>query len=1130
MRLFLLLTFFGVTQLVPPRPRALAQAQLAAIQGVVISQEDGKPLPSVTVVVSGPTLPDFQSEVTDAAGRYVITQLPPGDDYEVSFYFGTADTPHVRRPGIRLSLGKTVTVSTSLRRRSAQREVKVIQESAPNIDVAGTSTGVDLNQELLRNTPVRGRTFESALALAPGAADVAPRLFGNPAFASPGGEVGASISGATGNENSAIIDGVNTTDPGLGLLGTELSQYFIKEISVLTGGYQAEFGRATGGVVIIATKSGGNEFHGSLFGSIQPYQLDALPVARLGEAVSLRTKTLSIFDVGFDLGGYLWKDRIWFYVGFAPTFSSVRTERRIRQQRFDDSTGMAQRDGNFLCPSYLASSLYCLGAQRAAVATQDIEGIGQDLMRDKRLYNWIAKLQFNINPDHNITLGYIAAPVTYSDYRTIAGAIVDPEPSRYSRVDQVHDVSVRYTGKLLSRRLQLDVLYGFHYQSFGEQPEQPNVPIKYYYADPQNPYSLADFENIPGCQRRTVMVGGQLTTINPCPLSQYQSGFGPTRENYIGQRHMLLSSATAYLHATHRWNPLRGIHAIKVGFDFENVTADNTRRLSGTDLDSNDTSRGHRSYSTSGDGTAARTGESAQRNIANCPTPHASDPTICLRNGFRGLTQARNYTVYLRDSWQVGWAPGLSLNAGLRWEAQEMYGMAPESDFANPQLGEKHIGIYDNWAPRVGLAYDFTSQTSRPGRSKIYFNYGRYYQSVPMDLSDRVFTAEGGYGSSFSATCPNKGAQGRPLLDLTSSACNYPLGNTFGGTYGQVAPGLKGQYLNEIVAGLSYDIGLDFVLGLSYVHRDLGNIIEDVSTDGAAHYFIANPGQPTDPDQAALLASAVRQEAGASDSRAASEICASLGQSAPEKLGNACSRYQFYQAVGRSFAKPRRDYDALVFTLSKRLSNRFSLIGSYSYSRTIGNYPGTYSSANGQLNPNNSSQFDLTDLLANRTGPLATDRPHNFKATGFYVQPLGDRSKLTFGLTFTAVSGRPIEVLGTHLYYGPYEVFILPRGSGGRTPTITQFDLHIGYDHKLSSRVNLSLYADLVNLFNQRAVTNVEDLYTVDPVSSIINGKPEDLRHLRTAFGTLPSYNSNYGQPTAFQEPLYFRFGGRLSF
>jgi hypothetical protein len=95
---------------------------------------------------------------------------------------------------------------------------------------------------------------------------------------------------------------------------------------------------------------------------------------------------------------------------------------------------------------------------------------------------------------------------------------------------------------------------------------------------------------------------------------------------------------------------------------------------------------------------------------------------------------------------------------------------------------------------------------------------------------------------------------------------------------------------------------------------------------------------------------------------------------------------------------------------------------------------------------------------------------------------------------------------------------------------VSQFDLHIGFEQPLSRRVNLSVFADIINLFNQQQVTNVDDDYTYSIVSPIKDGRPEDLLHLRAAGGGLPVVNSNYGQPTAYQAPLYMRFGARLSF
>ena len=229
---------------------------------------DGKPLAGVTVVVTGPALQGEQVEITDANGRYQITEIPSGDDYVARFYLGDKIEERI---GIRITHGKTLTISFAFPLKQVAREVKVIRERAPNVDTASANAGVEINQEVLRNTAVRGRTFESVLSMAPGTVDP-PR--------GQGGDVGVSISGSTGNENNFIIDGLNTSDPNTGIIGTELHQYFIKEISVITGGYQAEYGRATGGVVSIVTKGGGDELHGSVFLSGQPFQLTPKTVGR----------------------------------------------------------------------------------------------------------------------------------------------------------------------------------------------------------------------------------------------------------------------------------------------------------------------------------------------------------------------------------------------------------------------------------------------------------------------------------------------------------------------------------------------------------------------------------------------------------------------------------------------------------------------------------------------------------------------------------------------------------------------------------------------------------------------------------------------------------------------------------
>jgi hypothetical protein len=332
-----------------------------------------------------------------------------------------------------------------------------------------------------------------------------------------------------------------------------------------------------------------------------------------------------------------------------------------------------------------------------------------------------------------------------------------------------------------------------------------------------------------------------------------------------------------------------------------------------------------------------------------------------------------------------------------------------------------------------------------------------------------------------------------------------------GGTFAPVAPKIKGQYSEEVVAGIQYDVGLDLVLGASYVHRDLGRVIEDVSPDGGHNYFITNPGDDVDKDTLGDL----RKKINATTD--------------PEQKAALQQTLQLYQQINVGYPKPKRNYDALVLTANKRLSHNFLLLASYTYSRTIGNYPGLFQPSNGQTDPNISSQYDQRDLLVNRDGPLPYDRPHNLKVTGSYFVPFGGNT-LVFGLAFNMASGRPIEVLGYSPQVGASQVFLLPRGSGGRTPLVSQLDFHVSYKRDFAHNFAFEAYWDIFNLANQQQITDTDDNYTYSIAGPILNGQPSDLRGLKAVDGKPVVVNPNFGQATAYQAPLSMRVGLRLSF
>jgi hypothetical protein len=211
--------------------------------------------------------------------------------------------------------------------------------------------------------------------------------------------------------------------------------------------------------------------------------------------------------------------------------------------------------------------------------------------------------------------------------------------------------------------------------------------------------------------------------------------------------------------------------------------------------------------------------------------------------------------------------------------------------------------------------------------------------------------------------------------------------------------------------------------------------------------------------------------------------------------------------------------------------------GSYTYSRTKGNYPGLISYDNGQIDPNISSQYDLIELLGNRQGPLNQDKPHYIKLDGYYKFDLKKAGEITLGTRLRALSGIPRQAQAAHWLYGPGESFLLPRGQIGRTQFETGIDLHLGYAKKLKGNMELEVFTDLFNLVNNQGVAGVDDTYSISSSNPISGGSYEDLVFAKSndeasgAESASPVLrNPNYGNVNARYAPRSIQLGARLSF
>ena len=215
------------------------------------------------------------------------------------------------------------------------------------------------------------------------------------------------------------------------------------------------------------------------------------------------------------------------------------------------------------------------------------------------------------------------------------------------------------------------------------------------------------------------------------------------------------------------------------------------------------------------------------------------------------------------------------------------------------------------------------------------------------------------------------------------------------------------------------------------------------------------------------------------------------------------------------------------------MARNWFFAGAYTYSRTMGNYTGLYDASLMQLNPNNSTQYDVSELTANTYGPLPNDRPHLIHMDGYYRFAWGQHS-LSPGFSFVGRSGQPITPLGPSAYDYQYTTLILPRGSAGRTPFVTQLDMHLSYRTKVSNALSAEAFIDIFNILNQKTVLTVDSMYTSDQVMPAAPGTPLTQVPVTNNDGTQTTTpvkpNPNYLHATSYQAPISGRLGMRVWF
>ncbi len=259
----------------------------------------GDPVPGVNAVVTGPNIQGVRGGVTNNLGFCNVLALAPG---KVAVRLSHSAYQPVVFENVLIQLGKTTSLGEiRFLQRTVDMPELVVSGQQRSVDPITTTYGSNLRPSDYATLPIE-RNYRSISTLLP---------LVNQSYL--GDDI--SFAGATGLENKYLIDGVDVTETYKGYTGTDLPYNFIKEISLIAGGYEAEYRSALGGILNVVTYSGGNELSGEAFGFFTSNGLTGSP--RQGP-LDIGSGQFADYDFGFRLGGPLIRDKLWFLGSYNP--------------------------------------------------------------------------------------------------------------------------------------------------------------------------------------------------------------------------------------------------------------------------------------------------------------------------------------------------------------------------------------------------------------------------------------------------------------------------------------------------------------------------------------------------------------------------------------------------------------------------------------------------------------------------------------------------------------------------------------------------------------------------------------------------------------------------------------------
>jgi len=281
---------------------------------VTVKDPKGGLVASATVTVRDLAKGLERSATGDGEGGYSARLLPPGT-YSVSVE--AAGFARIETTGVSVTVGALVDLPVTLSLASGT-EVVTVTSQADLIETSRSSTTDTIGQRRIDNLPINGRNYINfTLTDSQVVRDNAPNTGAAPTS-------GLNMSGQRARSNLVNVDGADATDNSVNGVRSTVSQEAVQEFQIITNSYSAEYGRASGGVVNIITRSGSNAFHGDLFGYLRNRNFQAVnPFSTVPNPAYTRVQA------GAAIGGPIKKDKTYFYFAYEITrrhetgFSSI---------------------------------------------------------------------------------------------------------------------------------------------------------------------------------------------------------------------------------------------------------------------------------------------------------------------------------------------------------------------------------------------------------------------------------------------------------------------------------------------------------------------------------------------------------------------------------------------------------------------------------------------------------------------------------------------------------------------------------------------------------------------------------------------------------------------------------------